>query len=186
MEKWRKNGLGLARILFGFIWAIDAYFKWQPSFVSGFSTYLSGALDGQPALVRDWIGFWINVVQVNPVFFAHLVALAETALALALIFGVFSNLAYLGGSLLALVIWSTAEGLGGPYTAGSTDIGSAIIYVFVFAMLFLARAGRNWGLDRWIGPRLNGWAFLASGQPPAHRVRGHDRTATPHTLRKAA
>lgn len=170
METWRKNGLGLVRISFGIVWGIDAYFKWQPSFVSGISSYLTGALSGQPALVQEWIKFWIEIVQVNPVFFAHLVAVSETGLAISLILGAFSNLAYLGGSLLALVIWSTAEGLGGPYKAGSTDIGTAVIYVFVFALLFLSRAGLELGFDRLLSVRLRAWAFLASGSTPASRL----------------
>jgi len=91
------------------------------------------------------------------------VALSELALALALIFGVFSNLAYLGGTILAFVIWSTAEGFGGPYVTGSTDIGAAIIYVFVFSLLYLTRAGQHYGIDRWLGKRLGRYAFLASG-----------------------
>ncbi len=165
LNTWRTSAFALVRILFGMVWAIDAYFKWQPSFVKGFSNYLMGALPGQPAPVRAWIHFWIDIVQIDPVLFARLVALSETALAIALILGLFSNMAYLGGSLLALVIWSTAEGLGGPYTAGSTDIGTAIIYVFVFALLFLSRVGLDVGLDRYLGPRLGRFAFLASGPP---------------------
>jgi len=45
---------------------------------------------------------------------------AFSKLALALILGVFCNLAYLGGTIVAFVIWTTAEGFGGPYVAGST------------------------------------------------------------------
>ncbi|AQS50236.1 hypothetical protein BMG03_20235 (plasmid) [Thioclava nitratireducens] len=159
------NAVGAVRILFGLVWAIDAQFKWRPGFINDFASYLTGALDKQPALVRDWIHFWIDVVNVNPTAFAYLVAVAETALAIALILGLFSNLAYLGGAALAFVIWSTAEGFGGPYVAGSTDIGAAVIYVFVFALLFLTRAGLYLGLDRRLGERLGPLAFLASGRP---------------------
>lgn len=28
--QWRLNGIGLLRILFGIVWGIDAWFKWQP------------------------------------------------------------------------------------------------------------------------------------------------------------
>ena len=129
------------RILFGVVWAIDAQFKWRPDFLNNFVSYLTGAQQGQPAAVKAWISLWINAVNVDPVVFAHVVAIGETLLAVALILGLFSDLAYLGGILLCLVIWSTAEGLGGPYVAGSTDIGTAIIYAFVFALLFFSRAG---------------------------------------------
>ena len=115
---------------------------------------------------RSWIGFWIDVVKVDPHVFAHLVAIGETAVAIGLIFGVFSNLTYVTGSVLAFVIWSTAEGFGGPYTAGSTDIGAAVIYLLVFAGLYLAYAGRVFGVDKRLGERLGRWAFLASGKTP--------------------
>jgi len=95
--------------------------------------------------------------------FALIVAASETALAIALILGVFSNLANLGGVLLALVIWSTAEGFGGPYKAGSTDIGTAVIYFFVFVAMFLSQSGLCFGLDRRLTPMLGRWGWFASG-----------------------
>jgi len=162
-QPWRGRAFGILRIVFGLAWAIDAQFKWRPAFQSGFVKYLTGALDGQPALVKTWIGFWIDVVKVNPHVFAVIVAASETALAVALILGVFTNLATLGGVLLASVIWSIAEGFGGPYKAGSTDIGTAIIYLFVFVALFLSQAGLYFGIDRRLTPILGRWGWLASG-----------------------
>lgn len=163
LEGWQSQGLGLLRIVFGLIWAVDAWFKWQPDFIGKFTDYLTGALDGQPAAVQGWINFWINAVQVNPRIFAYIVALGETAIAVGLIFGLLSNLTYLGGVLLSLVIWSTAEGFGGPYQPGSTDIGSAIIYVLVFVALFLTSAGLYGGFDRRLTPWLGRWGGFASG-----------------------
>lgn len=160
----RANGFGIIRILFGLAWLVDAQFKWRSPFINDFASYLSGALTNQPPLVQAWIHFWIDVVNVNPTAFAYLVAVAETSLALALIFGVLSNLAYLGGTMLAFVIWSTAEGFGGPYVAGSTDIGAAVIYIFVFGLLYLSRAGLFFGFDRRLGKILGTYAFLASGK----------------------
>ncbi len=80
-----------------------------------------------------------------------------------LILGLLSNAADLGGALLTLVIWSTAEGFGGPYKAGSADIGTAIIYSFVFAALFLSQAGLYLGFDRRLTPMLGRWGWLAAG-----------------------
>jgi nitrite reductase (NO-forming) len=48
------------------------------------------------------------------------------------------------------LVWTTAEGFGGPYKAGSTDIGTAIIYVLVFAGLYLAGAGRTLSVDAYL------------------------------------
>ena len=160
---WRSTGIGLLRILFGVVWAIDAWFKWQPEFVNNFTAYLAGAREDQPGWVQSWIGLWVDLVNVDPVSFARLVALAETSIAIALILGVFVNLTSVGGAGLALMIWSTAEGFGGPYQAGSTDIGSAVIYALVFAGLLLSQAGLHLGLDRRLTPALGRLGFLASG-----------------------
>src|SRR6266700_2023935 len=165
LASWRFKGFGILRIVFGLVWAIDAWFKWQPDFINNFSSYLNGTLDGQPGWVQAWINFWINIVGVDPHVFAHLVAIGETAIAIALIVGAFSNLTYIVGVLLSIVIWTSAEGFGGPYVAGSTDIGAAIIYVLVFAGLFLSSAGLYYGVDRRLTPLLGRFSWLASGVP---------------------
>src|SRR5262245_36438201 len=154
LARWRLSGIGVLRILFGIVWGIDAWFKWQPDFVNNFKDYLTSAQQDQPWPVHHWIGFWVNTVGVDPTVFAYLVAAGETAIAIALILGVFVNLTSVVGVLLTMVIWSTAEGFGGPYKAGSTDIGAAIIYPLVFAGLFLSSAGLYYGLDRRLTPKL--------------------------------
>ena len=128
-----------------------------------FTTYLTGAQDGQPWPIHHWIGFWVNTVGVDPTFFAYATAVGETAIAIALIVGAFTNLTAVVGVLLSVVIWTTAEGFGGPYTAGSTDIGAAIIYPLVFAGLFLSSAGLYYGVDRKLTPALGRFGYLASG-----------------------
>jgi len=179
LSSWRIKGIGILRIIFGLIWAVDAWFKWQPDFINKFADYLTGALDGQPAAVQAWINFWIRIVNVDPHVFAHIVAIAETLVALGLIFGLFSNLTNIGGALLTFVIWSTAEGFGGPYVPGSADIGSAIIYTLVFAGLFLANAGSVMALDPLLTPLLGRFRFLMSGSikekpDAAHQPSGTD------------
>ena len=173
---WRMKGIGILRIIFGVVWGVDAWFKWQPDFINNFTGYLTGAQDGQPAFIKGWINFWINIVKVDPHVFAHGVAVAETLIAVALLFGIMSNLTNIGGILLTTVIWTTAEGFGGPYAPGSADIGSAIIYSLVFVGLFLASAGLFFGADRWVTPRLGRFGFLASGpfiRPHFVRRLGH-------------
>ena len=161
--RWRRRGIGGLRIAFGAVWAIDAWFKWQPAFVNGLAGYVAGAARGQPGPVRAWIHFWHDVVGVDPHLFAYLVATAETLVAVGLVLGAFSNVTNLLGGLLALVIWSTAEGFGGPYVAGSTDIGAAVIYVLVFVGLWLADAGAYVGLDARLTPALGRVGWLAGG-----------------------
>lgn len=137
----------ILRVIFGVIWAIDAFFKWQPDFFINFTSYLTGGAEGQSLLVQRWIHGWISLVGVDPHFFALFVAIAETAIATGLILGIFTPLVCSGGIIFSLVIWSTAEGFGGPYTAGSTDIGSAVIYALVFAALLIGRCWTVWSLD---------------------------------------
>jgi thiosulfate dehydrogenase [quinone] large subunit len=176
LATWRLKGIGFLRIVFGVVWGIDAWFKWQPDFITNFTSYVSGAQAGQPGVIHGWINFWVNVVNVNPQAFAHAVAVGETLVALALLFGVFSNLTNVAGILLSVVIWTTAEGLGGPYHAGSTDVGPAIIYALVFVALFLTSAGLHLGLDGRLTPRLRRLGFLASGGWPRAEHRSTEVT----------
>lgn len=168
LSPWRWQGIAVLRVIFGLVWVIDAWFKWQPAFLHEFTGYLTGALDGQPPAVAAWINFWIKVIAVNPHAFAYAVAIGETAVALGLILGALSNLTNIAGILLSVVIWATAEGFGGPYMAGSADIGAAIIYALVFVGLFLVNAGMYYGVDQWLTEKLGPLSFLASAQSKHH------------------
>lgn len=162
-KNWRPKVIGGLRIAFGLIWAVAAWLKWQPDFQNHFLDQVSGAKDGQPPLVQGWISFWMHLVSTNPLLFARIEASIETVLAVWLILGVFSNLTYIVGFLLSLGIWSTAEGFGGPYVPGhSTDVGTALPYAILFAVLFCVSAGYYYGLDNWLAPRLGRLSFLAT------------------------
>lgn len=137
----------MLRILFGAVWAVDAFFKWQPDFFAKFTDYLAGGAEGQSLLVQQWIHVWLTIIGVNPHFFAFFVAITETAIAFGLLLGMFTPLVCYGGAVFSLIIWSTAEGFGGPYTAGSTDIGAAVIYVLVFAALLIGQSWKVWSID---------------------------------------
>ena len=161
---WRERGVGLARIIFGLVYAVAATLKWQPQFQNTFVDQISAARDGQPALIQAWISFWANLVSFNPLLFARIEASTETAIAVFLIFGLFSNLTSIVGILLSLGIWSTAEGFGGPFIPGqSTDIGTALPYAILFAVLLFLSAGRYYGVDQWLTAKLGRLGFLASG-----------------------
>ena len=139
----------VARVLFGLLWAFDAYWKWQPAFLHGAGSYLAGSMAGQPHWVAAYIGFVLHIIeQVGVERFAIFAALAESALALSLITGVLIDLAMPLGVLYSLALWSTAEGMGGPYGAGFTGnkgdvLGTASIYAIVFLLLIAARAERR-------------------------------------------
>jgi uncharacterized membrane protein YphA (DoxX/SURF4 family) len=150
MRFTQDQAFSILRIAFGCVWLIDASFKWNPAFIDNFSSYLTETLDGQPPLVQAWLNLWVKTVGVNPHLFAYLVAMGETAIALGLIFGFLTKGAHLGGMAMSLVIWSTAEGFGGPYAAGSTDIGAAIIYFLLHVSLWLGKSWRYYSFDEYL------------------------------------
>ncbi len=84
--------------------------------------------------------FWIDLQRPSITFFAYLVAAVETVIAIALILGFARKTTYITGAAFSFLIWSTAEGFGGPYTAQSSDIGAAIIYTLVFISLLAMSA----------------------------------------------
>lgn len=161
---WRERGVGIARIIFGLVYVVAATLKWQPQFQNTFVEQVSAAQADQAAPIQAWISFWAHLVSINPLLFARIEASTESAIALFLILGILSNLTFIVGFFLSLGIWSIAEGFGGPYRPGqTTDIGTAFPYAILFALLLFLSAGRYYGLDSWLTPRLGPLGFLASG-----------------------
>ncbi len=170
---WRERGVGFMRIIFGLVYVVAATLKWQPQFQNTFVQQISAVSDGQPAPIQAWISFWTHLVSNNPLLFARIEATTETAIAVFLIFGIFSNLTSIVGIFLSLGIWSTAEGFGGPYMPGqSTDIGTAFPYAILFAVLLFLSAGRYYGVDQWLTAKLGRLGFLASGSFRRSRRQG--------------
>ncbi len=157
------------RIVFGIVWLIDGLLKFQPGVSDSLAGMISDAGQGQPVWLQPWFSFWSQTVSANPAFFTASIGLLEVLLALALIFGFLRKIAYTGGFFLSLVIWSVPEGFGGPYGPGSTDIGTGIIYAFVFLFLMILNATygpSRWSLDAAIETRWPGWARIADFRGP--------------------
>lgn len=127
-----------ARVGFGLIWALDATLKWLPGFRDTYPSMITEAAQGQPGWLAGWFSFWDQSISHAPTAFAVLIALAETAIALSLILGIAQRVGFGFGIVFALLIWGIGEGFGGPYSSGSADIGSAIMYAVLFAALWLA------------------------------------------------
>ncbi len=167
-DNWfARNAASISRaleVLFGFVWGLDAAFKFQPVFVDTFSSMIQGAAAGQPSWLSGWFALWSSVTSSNPAFFAYSIAAVESLLAVALVFGIARKLAYGGGFLLSLLIWAVPEGFGGPYGPSSTDIGTGIIYAFVFVLLAVVSGlyGRNrYTVDYLIEDRFGWWKSVA-------------------------
>ena len=163
---WPKDAL---RIAFGVIWLIDATLKWLPGFKDSYMSTIMGIRDGQPQWLRWWFDFWINLQHPAVTFFWVLVAATETLIALALIFGFARKLTYIAAIIFSVLIWATAEGFGGPYTSGASDIGTAIIYAVVFlgllALNYYAGPSRL-SVDYYLERRISWWWKLAEMRKP--------------------
>jgi uncharacterized membrane protein YphA (DoxX/SURF4 family) len=138
MVRLDRSPTTVLRVLFGLVWLVDAFFKWQPGFRSSFAGVLQGMVSSQPGIVRPWFQFWALIATHTGHLLPDLTAVTETAIGVALILGIARRPVYVMGAMYALFVWAVGEGFGGPYALGiSTDVGAALIYAFVFACLFV-------------------------------------------------
>ncbi|KRE85834.1 nitrite reductase [Rhodanobacter sp. Soil772] len=164
------------RVAFGIIWVVGAALTWTDDFASHYVGYLHNAATGQPAWSAWWFQLWIDLVTPHASFFVWATRIAETALALALLLGFARKITYVVGILFSLLVWSTAEGFGGPYSVGANNIGAAISYVLIFAALIVInlRAGPSpYSLDYLIEGRWPGWRKFSewNANAPLDRVK---------------
>lgn len=78
--------------------------------------------------------------------------------------------------MFSLLVWAIAEGFGGPYGSGSTDIGTSIIYALFFVgLLVLAYyAGTDrYSVDYHLEQKVSWWwrSLSSVGHSPAARLR---------------
>ncbi len=131
-------GMETGRIVFGLLWAFDAFWKWQPYFLTHAVTYLQQALPGEPAWIVAYISFFIHVINLlGPVTFGIVAALMESIIAFSLLTGVALRWLVPVGIFYSLGVWTTAEGWGAPYLPGMTAnkgdvLGTTNIYVIAF------------------------------------------------------
>ncbi len=103
-------------------------------------------------------------------FFAYLVALVETLIAVALIAGFARKYTYIAAAVFSVLIWATAEGFGGPYTSGASDIGTGVICAVVFAGLLALSAyvgPARYSADYYLEQRISWWWRVAEVRRPA-------------------
>jgi nitrite reductase (NO-forming) len=153
------------RLAFGLVWLIDAYLKWQPAFINGYAANVAAGAEGQPAWLRPWFRFWRHVVNSDPHLLAYATAVVETLIAVGLIVGFARRAAYIGGMLWSVAIWTIPEGFGGSFVAGATDLGTAIMYALVFAVLYtletLPTVTGAWSIDHQIERVAPWWRVIA-------------------------
>jgi thiosulfate dehydrogenase [quinone] large subunit len=150
----RVKVFALLRTLFGVVWLIDAWVEWQPAFLNHLLSYFTPVAQNQPPLLRTWINWWISIIGHAPHVFAIMIAAGETAVGLSLITGVLSQTAMYGGIVLMAMIWSVGEGFGGLASPGATDVGPALIYVFMLIALLVGNSSQQLNLGSWIQRRF--------------------------------
>ena len=97
--------------------------------------------------------FLVNTVLANPVLFAKMIAWAETLVGLGLVFGFFTGLVSLCGFWLSLNYGLASQHM------SPASFGFHYLLLSVMSVLFLARAGKAWGLDGWLAWRWPGAWF---------------------------
>lgn len=163
-DAWPDVASAALRIAFGIIWAIGAAFTWTSQFAANYVGYLHNAAQGQAAWSAWWFDAWITVVTPHAMVFVWLTRIAETLLAVALLIGFARKTTYVLGALFSLLIWATAEGFGGPYTLGATNMGTALSYVLIFLLLIGInyRGGTSpYSVDFLIERRWPAWSRVA-------------------------
>jgi thiosulfate dehydrogenase [quinone] large subunit len=143
--------LGLARILYGVLWWQQS--KWKvPS--DDFGRKSGGGLwywvqqEIQYPTVNAYKDFLVNVLVPNWTFFGWLSLLTETFIAVTLILGLFTRLGSLVAIGMALNI--TIGILSVPHEWGWTYT----MLVMLPTLFLLTDAGRSFGLDAFLAPRL--------------------------------
>jgi uncharacterized membrane protein YphA (DoxX/SURF4 family) len=160
----RLHRAAAVRIGFGLVWAVDATFKWLPGFIHGqtIRDELGQGASIHTPVIHQWLQMWHAIGGASPGAFAVATAITETAIALGLVFGVFSNAVFVGSALYSLGIWSSAEAFGLPWsTPGITDVGPSAAYIFASLALLHAHAGATWSVDTWLRARLGRLAWLS-------------------------
>src|SRR6476659_2665750 len=129
-RRW-LHGAAVVRILFGALWACDASFKWQPGFIHGQTLHdeLGKVSKVNTPVIHQWLALTHIFGMASPPVTAVVIAIVETLAALALMFGVLSNAAFVGSAILSFGISSGVEAFNLPLRPGMTDLGPSVGYI---------------------------------------------------------
>lgn len=146
--------MAIVRIVTGVIFVAEGVSKIRGDFVRG--GFAESVRETAGHSWAFWASFLRSVVLPNAGAFGWFFALAELALGIALVLGFLTRAAAVGGVLLMLILLLGQTNVGGGswedwVTAGLTSKFALLL----LWLLFLADAGRVWGLDARLrrGPR---------------------------------
>ena len=111
---WPLPATAGLRAAFGILWAIAAFLTWRSAFAVNYVGYVQNASHGQPAWLQPWFTLWLSLITPAAGIFVWVTRIVETLIAIGLLFGLARKWIYIVGALFSLLIWSTAEGFGGP------------------------------------------------------------------------
>jgi hypothetical protein len=149
------RALGVLRIGFGIIWALNLLYilnpenQFFPSFAATAASYGASSIGGS-ALAA--------FVAQNPLPFATAIAGVTAYLAIAFVLGATTRVACVVGFGFNTVLLLTQFGTIW-IAPGGTDIGPQPLYLLVYSALFVGRAGGLFGLDGWWARSSRGWAL---------------------------
>ncbi|RDY66214.1 DoxX family protein [Halobacillus trueperi] len=137
--------LTVFRVYLGYAWLTAGIGKITGGFeVSGF---LNGAIakaeGAHPAVQGWWAAFLEQFALPNHEFFAFIVMWGEVLVGIALILGLFTNVAAFGGILMNFAF----------LFSGTVSTNPQMVLLTIFLLIAGANAGR-YGLDRWVMPML--------------------------------
>jgi thiosulfate dehydrogenase [quinone] large subunit len=148
------KGVAIARILTGLIFVAEGAAKIRGEFVRG--GFAESVGETAEKAWPFWASFLRSTVLPNAGAFGWFFALAELALGIALVLGLLTRIAAVCGMLLVAIILlgQTRVGEGG-WEAWVTAGLTAKFALLLLGLLYLADAGRVWGLDASLrrGPR---------------------------------
>jgi len=146
MEKfksWSDKIPFVTRLILGLVFIADSMLKLIPD-----SAYLikenvlTGAY-GAWSFVYPWVAFWANFTANNINFFVTFAIVVEFLIGLFLILGLFKKFLYIAGAAYSIAIWLTISQFGGPYIAGTLDIGATPFYFLLFLLLIFTERNFN-------------------------------------------
>lgn len=137
-----EEAFALLRILFGLIWVLNTWFQANSAYIDHlFLQSFNAGINGQPPWLAGYTQTVIHTIQgIGPARVAVATVVMDALLALSLITGLWLRFFAWVGIAYNLFMWSTVGGLGGPYTQGATDPGTAIVYALAFFFVILTRS----------------------------------------------
>jgi uncharacterized membrane protein YphA (DoxX/SURF4 family) len=173
----RQNAFALLRIIFGCIWLLNTWFQANSAYINHlFLQSFSAGINDQPGWLASYTQTVVYAIQaIGASRVAVTTVVIDGLLALSLLTGLWLRFFAWVGIVYNLFMWSTVGGMGGPYSQGATDPGTAVVYALAFAFVLITPSGRRltlapsgrgedssdhqYSLGRWLFVLL--WAFDA-------------------------